>query len=152
MILLFSYSRGHISLNADIDNEYWQFTWDEMAKYDLPTELNYVLEKTGKEKIYYIGHSMGTTTYMAMNSLDQTWADKVELAVLLAPIAFVEHMASPLKYLTPFLGMIDVRFDLVCLSLLLMLFSVACGPSWNWRISSKQLADGFHCFFCLWRQ
>merc|ERR1711892_1208538 len=54
---------------------------------------------------------MGTTTYMAMNSLDQTWADKVELAVLLAPIAFVEHMASPLKYLTPFLGMIDWLVD-----------------------------------------
>ena len=103
-----SYSRGHISLNADTDNEYWQFTWDEMAKYDLPAELNYVLGKTGKEKIYYIGHSMGTTTYMVMNSLDQSWADKVELAVLLAPIAYVEHMASPLKYLTPFLGMIDV--------------------------------------------
>ena len=80
-----------------------------MAKYDLPTELNYVLEKTGKEKIYYIGHSMGTTTYMVMNSMDQSWADKVEVAVLLAPIAYVEHMASPLKYLTPFLGMIDVR-------------------------------------------
>ena len=81
-----------------------------MAKYDLPAELNYVLDKAGKEKIYYIGHSMGTTTYMAMNSMDQSWADKVELAVLLAPIAYVEHMASPLKYLTPFLGMIDVGF------------------------------------------
>jgi len=106
-----SYSRGHVSLNADTDNEYWQFTWDEMAKYDLPTELDYVLEKTGKEKIYYIGHSMGTTTYMVMNSMDQSWGDKVEVAVLLAPIAYVEHMASPLKYLTPFLGMIDWLVD-----------------------------------------
>jgi len=106
-----SYSRGHISLNADTDNEFWQFTWDEMAKYDLPAELNYVIEKTGKEKIYYIGHSMGTTTYMAMNSVDQTWADKVEVAVLMAPIAYVEHMASPIRYLTPFLGMIDWLVD-----------------------------------------
>jgi hypothetical protein len=39
---------------------------------------------------------MGTTTYMVMNSLDQTWADKVELAVLLAPIAYVDHMKSPI--------------------------------------------------------
>ena len=28
---------------------------------------------------------MGTTTFMAMNSVDQSWADRVELAVLLAP-------------------------------------------------------------------
>ena len=77
---------------------------------------------------------MGTSTYMAMNSMDPTWADKVrskdrktavfycslllalydvvknshrqtspkihfkvELAVLLAPIAFVDHMNSPIK-------------------------------------------------------
>lgn len=61
-----------------------------------------------KEKIQYVGHSMGTTTFMVMNSLDQSWADKVELAVLLAPIGYVEHMASPIKYLVPFLGVIDV--------------------------------------------
>jgi len=101
------YSRAHQSLNADEDNEYWEFSWDEMAKYDLPAQLNYVLEKTEKEKIYYIGHSMGTTTYLVMNILDQTWGEKVELAVLLAPIAYVDHMTSPIKYLAPFAGMID---------------------------------------------
>ena len=70
--------------------------------------LNYVMNVTGKEKIQYVGHSMGTTTFMALNTMDQSWADKVELAVLLAPIAYVEHMASPIKYLVPFLGVIDV--------------------------------------------
>ena len=69
-----------------------------------------------KEKIQYVGHSMGTTTFMVMNSLDQSWADKVELAVLLAPIGYVEHMASPIKYLVPFLGVIDVSLNLSRLS------------------------------------
>ena len=40
---------------------------------------------------------MGTTTYMAMNSMDQSWADKVELAIFLAPVAYVAHMRSPVK-------------------------------------------------------
>ena len=48
-------------------------------------------------QILYVGHSMGTTTYMAMNSMDQSWADKVELAVFLAPVAYVGHMRSPVK-------------------------------------------------------
>ena len=48
-------------------------------------------------QIFYVGHSMGTTTYMAMNSVDQSWADKVELAVFLAPVAYVGHMRSPVK-------------------------------------------------------
>ena len=73
-----------------------------MAKYDLPAQLGHVLERTGKEKLYYIGHSMGTSTFMAMNSVNQSWADHVELAILLAPVAYVEHMASPIAYLAPF--------------------------------------------------
>ena len=79
-----------------------------MAKYDLPAELNYVLDKTGKEKIYYIGHSMGTTTYMVMNSLDQSWADKVELAVFLAPVAYVDHINSPIRMVTHGFGLVSV--------------------------------------------
>jgi len=100
-------SREHQSLDADRDNEFWQFSWDEMAKYDLPTELDFVIEYTNSQKIYYVGHSMGTTTYMAMNSMDPTWADKVELAVLLAPIAFVDHMHSPIKLIAPFSDLVQ---------------------------------------------
>jgi len=72
-----------------------------MAKYDLPAQLNYVMAETGQSKIYYIGHSMGTSTFMAMNSVNSSWAEHVELAVLLAPVAYVEHMASPIKYIAP---------------------------------------------------
>ena len=112
-----TYSRGHLTLNPDVDTTFWRFSWDEMAKYDLPAMLDYVIEQTGKEKIHYVGHSMGTTTFMAMNAMDQSWADKVELAVLLAPVAYVEHMASPIKYLVPFLGVIDVSLMAhICLS------------------------------------
>jgi len=100
-------SREHQSLDADRDNEFWQFSWDEMAKYDLPTELNYVLEQTGVSKLYYVGHSMGTTTYMAMNSVDPSWADRVELAVFLAPVAYVDHMKSPIKLLAPFSDLVQ---------------------------------------------
>jgi len=101
------YSREHVSLNSDFNHTYWEYTWDEMAKYDLPAQLNYVLEKTGKEKIYYVGHSMGTTTYMVMNSLDQSWADKIELAVFLGPAAYMAHMQSPISFLAPFLDDIE---------------------------------------------
>ena len=37
-----------------------------MAKYDLPTMLEFVLQTTGQEEMFYVGHSMGTTTFMAM--------------------------------------------------------------------------------------
>lgn len=37
------------------------FSYDEMAKKDLPAVVNHILKTTGQEQIYYIGHSQGTT-------------------------------------------------------------------------------------------
>lgn len=32
-----------------------------MAKYDLPATIDFILKKTGQEKLHYVGHSQGTT-------------------------------------------------------------------------------------------
>merc|ERR1712080_507910 len=101
------YSREHETLDPDTDNSFWKFSWDEMVKYDLPTMLNHVMEVTHQKKIYYIGHSMGTTTYMAMNSMDPSWADRVELAGFLAPVAYVDHMKSPIRLIAPLANQIQ---------------------------------------------
>ena len=71
------YSRSHIDFDPDYSKDYWQFSWDEMAKYDLPSMLNYVLKTTNVQSLYYVGHSMGTTTFMAMDTMDPSWANKV---------------------------------------------------------------------------
>ena len=44
---------------------FWQFSWDQMGQYDLPSMLQYVRELTGQQ-IIYIGHSMGTTAFWVM--------------------------------------------------------------------------------------
>lgn len=35
-----------------------------MAKYDLPGVIDFIVNKTGQEKLYFIGHSLGTTIGM----------------------------------------------------------------------------------------
>ena len=52
---------------STISGGFWDFTWDEMAKYDLPAMIEFVLEFTGQEDLFYAGHSMGTTGFMAMH-------------------------------------------------------------------------------------
>ncbi|KAL6177333.1 hypothetical protein ACLB2K_048859 [Fragaria x ananassa] len=39
-------SRGHRSLGAN-DPAYWEWTWEQLAAYDLPAMLNYVNKQTG---------------------------------------------------------------------------------------------------------
>lgn len=41
--------------------QYPDCSFDEMAKFDLPAAINFIVEKTGQEKLYYIGYSQGTT-------------------------------------------------------------------------------------------
>ncbi|KFQ91267.1 Lipase member M, partial [Nipponia nippon] len=54
------WSRKHQNYSIDQD-EFWAFSFDEMAKFDLPAAINFIVEKTGQEKLYYIGYSQGTT-------------------------------------------------------------------------------------------
>ena len=51
---------------------------------------------------------MGTTSFMVMSIKRPEYAEKVVSAHFLAPIAYVDHMTSPLKYVAPFAGSIDV--------------------------------------------
>jgi len=102
-----TYSRAHLHFDPDTDLDYWQFSWDEMGKYDLPAMINLALDTTKQEKLFYIGHSMGTTGFMVMSNLRPEMNDKIELASFLAPVAYMQHAKTPLHYLGPFADSID---------------------------------------------
>merc|ERR1712002_544243 len=106
-----TYSRNHTHLDPDEKGgDFWKFTWDEMAKHDLPSQIEKVLEVSGAEKLQYIGHSMGTTGFMAMHHYRKDVAQKIRLAHLLSPVAYMSHMESPIKYLVdPIVGTLLVN-------------------------------------------
>merc|ERR1712037_1031153 len=65
-----------------------------------------------------------------------TWGDKVELAVLLAPIAFVDHMQSPIKLIAPFSDLVQWVADHMGMGeflpsnwLMDLIADFACGPN-----------------------
>lgn len=45
------------------DSEYWDFSFDEMGLYDVPANIDYILNISGVEKLNYIGHSQGTLQF-----------------------------------------------------------------------------------------
>ena len=56
------YSRRHRYLTPSKHPRFFDFSFYEMARYDLPAQIDYVRAKTGVEKLAYIGHSEGTTS------------------------------------------------------------------------------------------
>jgi len=57
------FSRSHLDYDSSINSDYWDFSFDQMAQYDLPSIVNYAKQRDEVEKVYYIGHSQGTLIY-----------------------------------------------------------------------------------------
>ena len=90
-------------------NIFQHCSWHEMGIYDLPAMINKTLEITGQKKLFYIGHSMGTTGFMVMSTMRPEMNSKIKLANLMAPVAYLGHARSPLHYLAPFADQVDVN-------------------------------------------
>ncbi|KJH53387.1 hydrolase, alpha/beta domain protein [Dictyocaulus viviparus] len=102
------YSKQHISLDSD-SNDFWKFSWEEMAEYDLPAMIDYVLNKTGQDSLYYVGHSQGSLTMLAKLSKDVEFSKKIRKFFMLAPVSRMSHV----KGLFYYLGEIYEQFKLV---------------------------------------
>lgn len=95
------YSRGHTTLDPDSSSTYWQFSVDEIGRYDLPAIIDKVLNETGSEKLNYIGYSQGAGTYFIMCSELPEYCGKTQLMIALAPAARQTNTKSVLyRFLT----------------------------------------------------
>jgi lysosomal acid lipase/cholesteryl ester hydrolase len=65
-----------------------------MGVYDLPAALDYTLQKTKQKRLYYAGHSMGTTMMFVLLSVRPEYNAKIRLFVCLSPVAYMSHMRS----------------------------------------------------------
>ncbi|XP_022238775.1 gastric triacylglycerol lipase-like isoform X1 [Limulus polyphemus] len=107
-----TYSRKHIKYSTH-SKEFWEFSFDEMALLDLPAMIDFVLNKTGKNQLLYVGHSQGTLTAFALLSEKTEYNKKVKTLFALAPVATVGYIKSPIKYLAPYTNDIEMLFKLL---------------------------------------
>ncbi|XP_059055758.1 lipase 3-like [Achroia grisella] len=82
------HSRRHVSLSPSC-KEFWAFSWDEIGRYDLPAMIDYILDKTGEEKLIYIGHSQGSTTFFVLCSELPEYNKKISVMVAFSAVAFI---------------------------------------------------------------
>ncbi|CAH0398098.1 unnamed protein product [Chilo suppressalis] len=91
------YSREHIRYKENT-KEYWNFSWHEVAVFDVPAVIDYIHKVKGVDtKIVYIGHSMGTTILFTMLSVRPEYNNKLVGGIAMAPEVFLSNMVSPLK-------------------------------------------------------
>ncbi|KAB1208451.1 Triacylglycerol lipase 1 [Morella rubra] len=103
------WSHGHISL-SEKDKEFWDWSWQELALYDLTDMISYVNLITNA-KVFVVGHSQGTI--MSLVAFTQPdIEDMVEAAALLCPISYLEYITSPFV-----LRMVNMHLDQMILAM-----------------------------------
>ncbi|KZS16468.1 putative Lipase 3 [Daphnia magna] len=98
-----TYSRAHVSLDTSED-AYWDFSFDEMGKYDIPAVINFVLDKTGRRTMSYIGHSMGCAVFLICMSLRPEFNAKIDVMIALAPAASLAEAQTSIRYQARFVN------------------------------------------------
>ncbi|KAM0933954.1 putative triacylglycerol lipase [Dioscorea sansibarensis] len=85
------WSPGHAKFSVH-DKAFWDWSWEELAEYDLVAMISYVYSTT-HSKLFFVGHSQGTI--MALSAFTMPDAvEMIEAAALLCPISYLDHITS----------------------------------------------------------
>ncbi|XP_032087793.1 lipase member M-like [Thamnophis elegans] len=79
-----TWSRSHQKFSID-QEEFWEFSFHEMAIYDIPATIAFILQKTKQNRLYYFGHGQGGTLGFIAFSLLPHLAQKVKLLLCFSP-------------------------------------------------------------------
>jgi len=97
-----TYSRRHVTLSPE-EEAFWDHSWDEMGRYDISANIEYILKTTGEEKIAYVGHSLGCTLFYIAMIEHPHLNDKIEIMFSLAPTTSVANLSNFLVIMAPFI-------------------------------------------------
>lgn len=96
-----AFSRNHTGFSP-ATAAFWDFSFDDMADYDLPAVVDYVLRQNqgraddtaGTAQLAYIGHSQGTAIAFAALTSNPALRAKLSIMVALAPVAYLRYTSS----------------------------------------------------------
>lgn len=96
-------------MNADNDNEFWNYTFHEIGLYDIPAIIDHILSVTGQPSLSYIGHSQGCTIFFVMASERPEYLQKVRFMHAMAPAVFLPMSQAAFGFLLEFVDPFEVR-------------------------------------------
>ena len=88
------YSRNHTVLDPEKGKEFWNFSYEEVIEHDLPNTIDYILKKTQRKTLGFVGHSQGNLVMFGLMATQPKYNDMVKPFIALAPITTLDKTAS----------------------------------------------------------
>lgn len=88
------YSKKHLSYKLS-SFEFWDFSMDEFALYDIPNTIEYILAFVNKPKLTYIGFSQGTAQGFAALSINRQLNRLIDGFIALSPAMTPKGLHHP---------------------------------------------------------
>ncbi|KAL7290221.1 hypothetical protein TKK_0015926 [Trichogramma kaykai] len=86
-----TYSKKHKTLSVD-EAAFWDFSWHDIGYHDVPSVVEYIVNTTGKDELFYVGISMGGAYFSVMSTERPEVARHLKAAVLLVPAVYDRHV------------------------------------------------------------
>ena len=94
------HSREHRWLDPDDAEDariFFDYSFEEMGKYDIPAWIQYIRNETKRNKIVVVAHSQGATSAITKMVDDiKWWNERVEVFVSLGGVTRLDHSSSNL--------------------------------------------------------
>mmetsp|Transcript_67401 Transcript_67401/g.161661 ORF Transcript_67401/g.161661 Transcript_67401/m.161661 type:complete len:411 (+) Transcript_67401:59-1291(+) len=110
-----TFSRRHKALQPHFSKEFWNFSFPDLGRKDVPANIDYILKHTKQATLSLIGHSQGTSqVFVALTdpSIRNFMQDRVNLFVALSPITYMAKQSAKLFSVLSYL-----HFGTVCMDL-----------------------------------
>lgn len=94
------YCQKHLFLSTKLE-AFWNFSIDEFALFDIPSNINYILALTKQDDLTYVGFSQGTAQIFASLSINFELNSKIKKIIAISPATTPHGLYS--KFLDIFL-------------------------------------------------
>ena len=73
--------------------DFWDYSFHEMGQFNIKANIEFILEKTGKSKITYTGHSEEITQLLSAleTGVSEYLNSKLDKFIALVPVVFLEN-------------------------------------------------------------
>ncbi|XP_075530048.1 lipase member M-like [Dermacentor variabilis] len=103
--------RSHNKNMSQKHDRYWQWSFDEIGRYDIAAVIDFVLNATGSTRVSLLGYSQGVLSSLVLFSTRPEYNDKVDILIGYAPVANVSHFRFPFPELFAFADPIFLLLD-----------------------------------------